>query len=309
MSHIQSPHDKVFKAAMKDVAVARAFLQNALPMDLSSKANWQTLNLYPGSFISKAARAFHTDILYSVELNHQQCFIYCLIEQQSTAEELMPLRLWEYMTKIWRYYLEQQYGKEKPAVGSRLPLIYPLIYYTGKRSPYPYSTHFLDCFADKSLAEKYLFQPFSLIDLTQVSDEQLKQYQLAAGLMLLQKHIYDTNITFAFETLVEKGIWSKIMQHDGEYWEILLEYAVRQGKITQNPEQFFEHLIEITPEKRNDIMTIAELVEKKNSRKIAVNFLVAGSSAKFVADNTGLTLAEVQALEASLINSHPKKQT
>ncbi len=310
MPAIISPHDKVFKTAMKDLAVAKSFLQTALPAELKQNIKWPTLKLQPGSFVSKELRAFYSDILYSVKMEEQEILLYLLVEAQSEPEELMPFRLLEYMTKIWRYHLEQLPGKTatRIPVGTRLPLIYPLIYYTGQRSPYPFSTRLFDCFAQPDLAEKYWLQPFALLDLNQLSDEEIKQYRLATTLMLFQKHIRDKDIRPTLEIIINKKEWIKTMEHGGEYYEILLNYVVECGEISGNSTELFEQLSKSTSSiKRKKIMTIAEKIKHENSLKIASNLLRAGSDAKFVAKNTGLSLAEVETIQAGLKKRRTKK--
>ncbi len=319
MTSIASPHDKVFKSAMKDLTVARSFLQTALPAELKQKLRWETLTLRPGTFVSKELQAFYTDVLYSAEIEGQEIFLYLLVEAQSKPEELMPFRLLEYMTKIWRYYLDQLPGKSKQQkssaripVGTQLPLIYPLIYYTGQRTPYPFSTRLFDCFAQPELAEKYLLQPFALLDLNQLSDEEIKQYQLATCLMLFQKHIRDKDLRPTLEIVINKKEWIKTVEHGGEYYEILLNYVATSGEISGDPEELFEKLGASAPTaKRMHIMTIAEMLKQKGKlegvKKVARNLLRSGFDSKIVAKNTGLLLSEIEEIQASLKKTKKSK--
>jgi len=62
-------------------------------------------------------------------------------------------------------------------------------FYTGKRSPYPYSTRWLDGFHDTPLAEKLYNNAFPLVDVTVIPDEEIMTHRSMAVLTLLQKHI------------------------------------------------------------------------------------------------------------------------
>lgn len=76
----------------------------------------------------------------------------------------------------------EQHLKTHPK--AKLPIVYPLIFFTGE-NPYPYSLDLLDLFdGPKALAEQALYQPAQLIDVQQIPDEDLKQ-QTWSGVMQL----------------------------------------------------------------------------------------------------------------------------
>lgn len=80
---------------------------------------------------------------------------------------------------------------ETPEAGhKKLPLVIPVLFYTGKRSPYPYSTHWLDEFDDPALAGKLYSSAFPLVDVTVIPDEEIAGHRSMAALTLLQKHIH-----------------------------------------------------------------------------------------------------------------------
>ncbi|SQC83359.1 putative transposase [Klebsiella pneumoniae subsp. pneumoniae] len=47
-----------------------------------------------------------------------------------------------------------------------MPLVIPVLFYTSKRSPYPYSTRWLDEFDEPGLAGKLYSGAFPLVDVT-----------------------------------------------------------------------------------------------------------------------------------------------
>ncbi|EOL3959686.1 Rpn family recombination-promoting nuclease/putative transposase, partial [Escherichia coli] len=70
-----------------------------------------------------------------------------------------------------------------------LPLVIPVLFYHGERSPYPYSMNWLDCFEDPALAAKIYTKPFPLVDITVVDDNEIMNHRRMAALTLLMKHI------------------------------------------------------------------------------------------------------------------------
>ncbi|MGP4878063.1 Rpn family recombination-promoting nuclease/putative transposase, partial [Klebsiella pneumoniae] len=88
-----SPHDAVFKHLLSHRATARDFLDIHLPAPLRALCNLNTLWLESGSFIDDELRASHSDILYSLQTQAGEGYIYLLIEHQSSADRHMAFRL------------------------------------------------------------------------------------------------------------------------------------------------------------------------------------------------------------------------
>ena len=184
MNKPSSPHDAIAKTFLSDLTVAKDFLNSHLPAEIKAQVDFKTLQLEPTSFVDETLKHYTSDILYSIDIDHQPGFIYCLVEAQSTPDKMMPFRFWHYQSLILNHYL-----KANPDIEG-LPVIVPLLLYTGKRSPYPYSLELVDCFADKALAKTNLYKPAYLIDLSQMSDDEIKQHGQVALLEMVQKHIH-----------------------------------------------------------------------------------------------------------------------
>lgn len=57
-----------------------------------------------------------------------------------------------------------------------LPLVIPLLFYTGRRSPYPYSTNWLDDFDKPEQAVALYSGDFPLVDITVVPDGEIREH-------------------------------------------------------------------------------------------------------------------------------------
>ena len=121
MDIIQEPHDALFKVVFSNPQHARAELVAVLPAALVAHLDLDTLRRRPGSFVDPELRKAFTDLLYSVNLHGQETLVYILLEHQSRSDRWMPLRLWLYLGKIWRAFLD-----DNPRA-NRLPLIIPVI--------------------------------------------------------------------------------------------------------------------------------------------------------------------------------------
>nr|WP_269059950.1 Rpn family recombination-promoting nuclease/putative transposase [Citrobacter rodentium] len=93
----------------------------------------------------------------------------------------MAFRLVRYAFAAMQRHLEAGHKK--------LPLVIPVLFYTAKRSPYPYSTRWLDEFDDPALAGRLYNSAFPLIDFTVIPDDEIAGHRSMAALTLLQKYI------------------------------------------------------------------------------------------------------------------------
>lgn len=83
----------------------------------------------------------------------------------------------------------------------RLPLVIPVLFYTGKRTPYPYPTRWFDEFDDPAVAEKLYRSAFPLVDVTVISDDEIMTHRSMAALTLMQKHIHQRDMVSIIDRL------------------------------------------------------------------------------------------------------------
>lgn len=275
---LSTPHDKVFKETLMDLSVARQFIEEWLPTELQKNAKWETLRVCPNEHLNAELHRSISDILYSLEIAGEKNYLLLLVEHQSTPEALMPFKVLEYQVKIWHRHIENEKTKNKKQKlkdkNIKLPLIYVMVYYHGKQSPYPYSTELRDCFSNQEWADKFLLKPFQLIDLTQIPDEILKKSgQLIQCLTLIQKYIlWKKDLTSILDSLIESGALAELVRHPGRIWFGLIKYLEECGQV-EEPELFFEKLAKTVPESGEEIMNIStKLIQKgrKEGEKLAL---------------------------------------
>ncbi|HGJ5883691.1 Rpn family recombination-promoting nuclease/putative transposase [Arsenophonus sp.] len=250
-----SQHDSLFKKFFGDIAVARDFLEVHLPPYLRERCDFNTLAMESGSFIEDDLRTQCSDMLYSVQTNAGKGYIYTLVEHQSHPEKLMAFRLMRYAVAAMQRHIEQG--------NNTLPVVIPILFYQGATSPYPYSTHFLDCFADPELAATVYQQAFPLVDITTIPDEEILTHRRVALLQLVQKHIRTRDM---LELAVELANLIEKWQYSKEQCKSLLYYIAKAGN-TIDGEGFIRTLAEKAPTYREDFMTIAEQLREKGKQE------------------------------------------
>ena len=265
MNSTISPHDKFFKLSLQEIRVAKDFFTHHLPEQIKKQIDLSTLHLESESFIDKDQQAHFSDVLYSVSIDKKPGYVLILTEHQSSAEVLMPFRILKYMCLVWDKHIKRfEKKQDKPKT---FPIIYPLIFYHGRESPYPYSCDFLDCFDNKWLAEEILHKAFHLIDTTQIPDEELLGHGAAALFEVIQKNIFKRNIQVALEGVFKAELFQWLgEQVDGEYLDHVIKYVINQGEL-QDIKEFFQKLIEALPDEERKIMTIAEQLRQEGMQK------------------------------------------
>lgn len=211
----------------------------------------------------------------------------------------MAFRFISYIIQIMAQHIKES-GREE------LPIVYPSLFYNGN-TLYPYSTDLFDLFGEsKELAQSLLFQPFQLIDLTQIPDETLKQETWLSILEIFMKHAFARDIMPHLTGLLEA--LQAVEQEGGRnYIEAAFVYLFSTSKAS-DPQAFInavkDHL-SLETEKR--IMTLAQQFEARGEargmkrllekqRAIALKLIEQGMSAEQAACITELPLATIKEL-------------
>ena len=145
----------------------------------------------------------------------------------------------------------------------KLPLVIPILFYTGKRTPYPYSTNWLQEFACPERAKNLYSNNFPLVDITVIPDEEIMQHRSMAALTLLQKHIHQRNLTELMDKLVSL-LLSKYLASPQVV--ALINYIIQAGD-TADAETFVRELALRVPHHEDELMTIAQQLEQKGIAK------------------------------------------
>ncbi|PAV02819.1 ISNCY family transposase [Arsenophonus sp. ENCA] len=297
-------HDSLFKKFLGDITIARDFLQIHLPEKLRQLCDFSTLAMESGSFIEPDLRSQCSDMLYSVQTTSGRGYIYCLLEHQSRAEKLMAFRLMRYAVAAMQRHLEQ--GNDT------LPVVIPLLFYQGNTSPYPYSTHWFDCFSDPELAKSVYMQAFPLVDVTVIPDEEIITHRHVALMELVMKHIRTRDMLELSQEIA--GLLNQWVLQP-ELFRGLICYIIERGN-TSDAKQFLHQIAEKATDYREVVMTIAEQLRQEgekqgiekgilkgreegrqeSARTIARQLLANGVDRAIVKMSTGLSDAEINAL-------------
>ncbi len=98
----------------------------------------------------------------------------------------MAFRLMRYAIAAMQRHIEEGH--------KTLPLVIPILFYQGRRSPYPWSLDWLENFADPDTARQIYSTAFPLVDITVIPDDEIMEHRSMAALTLVQKHIWQRDM-------------------------------------------------------------------------------------------------------------------
>ena len=250
-ARLSNVHDQFCKKSLQNVTVAKDFFKANLPKKVLKKIDLDTLQLQSEHFIDAKLKASISDIVYQVKTKDGDGYLSILIEHQRTPDPMMAFRLLHYSVSIMHKHIQQGHKK--------IPLVYPVVIYQGKVSPYPYSRDLFDLFEDPSFAKEMLFQPFHLIDLKQLSDEIIRSFGSAALMALIQKHIDDGDIVGALTVLAQWDLFKQLNTAPfADYLRAMLEYLYQTAHTREDRVETLETmLITQLPNEKDNIMKLS----------------------------------------------------
>ncbi|EHX2188045.1 Rpn family recombination-promoting nuclease/putative transposase [Salmonella enterica subsp. enterica serovar Kedougou] len=279
-----TPHDAAFRSFLANPDVARDFMDIHLPAELRAMCDLSTLHLESGTFVEDDLRQYASDILWSMKTTTgDDGYIHLLIEHQSGYDKNIAFRQMRYAVAAMQRHLDAGHDK--------LPLVIPLQFYHGERSPYPHSTNWLHCFSNPEMACKIYTNPFPLVDVTVLDDDEIVNHRRMAALTLLMKHVRQRDMMELLDRL------SLVMvKVSDEQVRVLIHYMMNASEFLS--QEFMQGLAARLPQHEEKIMTLAERLEQKGeikkAREIARQLQKMGMTPEQIKQATGLSDAELK---------------
>ncbi|MCE3238729.1 MAG: hypothetical protein K0R24_1710 [Gammaproteobacteria bacterium] len=258
---IHQPHDKLFKLSMTDLGIAKEFFAANLPLHILEKIDMNSLKLENKTFIDEAYKTTEADVVYSATLGNITSYLYLLCEQQTTVDLSLAFRLLIYTVRIMEAH-RKQYPKEA------LPLVYPMVIYTGDE-PWNAPLDIFPLFGEaEQLARDILLQPYQLIDVQRTQDDALRQHALSGLVAFVLKY----RKTADFELFVKKLMpWIReveLQKTSGDFLcRIVVKYIVDRSPKGDKDLLVQEAKHYLSQELQGELMTIAQQWEQEGFKK------------------------------------------
>jgi predicted transposase/invertase (TIGR01784 family) len=168
---VRKTHDPLFKLLFGPPEHAAALIRHILPTRILDQLPLSAMQPVAKSFVNEQLSERLVDLLFSVPTPDGEVLVYVLVEHQSLDDVDMPLRILEYMVRIWA-----DHRRRKPR--EPLPPIIPILVchppggWTAPR-------RFDEMFAGH--ADLFEFVPafeLALLDLSELASDELKTWSL-----------------------------------------------------------------------------------------------------------------------------------
>ena len=143
-------HNNFVRKLLSDKKIEAEFFETHLPKEILSQVDWLTLEQQKENYSDNTLGHGIVDLLYSVIFGQNEAYLMLLLEHQSTTDYKIPLRIQKYVLRICEDYLSKNNN-------AKIPLIYPLNFYTGNTK---YNAP-LSLFNHADLTKKFLTEPIN----------------------------------------------------------------------------------------------------------------------------------------------------
>jgi len=266
---IQNPHDKFFKETFSNISVAKDFIKNYLPQSIINIIDVDTLEPQKDSFINEELQEVFSDMLFRVNINKREGYIYFLFEHKSYISKNISFQLLKYMIEIW----EAKIKKEKT---DELPMIIPLVIYHGSDEWKIKTTLGEMIKGYGELPEdikKYLPDyEYLLYDLSKYTDEQIKGEVQLRILLTIFRDIFSKDSKVIRKTVLRAAECLKELddkQTGIEYFKTYIRYILSAGqKLTkEDVNDIVENVEKTYPEGSEVVMTLAEQLRQEGRQE------------------------------------------
>ena len=221
------PHDALFRFGMQVSEAVVATLRVVLPPELKVLLSHELLLLEPETLINKNLNRRQVDILIKTQWrknnDHDNVHtVYILIEHKSYPDPHTPTQMLNYMSAIL-----DKHTRTTSDPGGNLPLIIPLVFYTGSHNWKVPTSTFDGINIDKDIQAHCLNIHYMLINLAEVVTDEPFDSPLAWAslrtIIICQRKAMSEDILYRI---------LKVAKENNDLVFAILQYIVKQSEIT-----------------------------------------------------------------------------
>ncbi len=124
-------HDSGYKHLFSIRTIFRQLIETFIQEAWVKELNFEQCETIDKSFISDHYKETESDLIYRIRLKGKVVYIYILLEFQSKVDRFMVIRVLNYLTNFYLDYIATQQAAKKRI--RKLPAIFPIVLYNGKR--------------------------------------------------------------------------------------------------------------------------------------------------------------------------------
>jgi predicted transposase/invertase (TIGR01784 family) len=319
---IHNIHDKSYKDLFSNKELLVDMIQSFIKSSWGKEITKDNIELVNKSYILSDYEELESDIVYKATIENKEVIFYILLEFQSYVDYSMPIRLFLYMSEIWREVLKNTKQTEVKSKEFKLPAIVPLVLYNGEykwtvEKKFKNVINKSELFGNNIIDFEYI-----LIDINKYEKEELMQLgNIASAVFLLDQKVdieefisRVKDIAISFNNLSEEQKmmlrhWLRITLSDeikdklGEKIEDILiakkeEVVVMTSNISKTIKETFEKTREEGIER--GIEKGIERGIERGIEKVAVNMIRKGKNIEEIMEVTELSYEKIIELKEKI---------
>ncbi|MEG1149584.1 MAG: Rpn family recombination-promoting nuclease/putative transposase, partial [Niameybacter sp.] len=125
-------HDKTYRSFFENKEIFLQLLQSFVQEAWTTQLQVDKLIEDKSHYILRDFEEAEADIVYHATIEGQEVVFCILLELQSTVDHSMGIRLFYYISEIWRKYLKRFEREEVKRKDFKLPAVVPIVLYNGE---------------------------------------------------------------------------------------------------------------------------------------------------------------------------------
>ena len=165
-------HDIRYKKLFSNPVLMQELLEYFVHEKFIHELDFTTLERLDKSFITDAFKEKESDLIYKIQFQNKDLYIYLLLEFQSTVDKFMPLRMLRYICEFYEYLIQTKI--------KLLPPVFPILLYNGD-APWTAQLNIKELI-EKTIPERYIpdFTYYSIVE-NELSKETLLNIKKAVS--------------------------------------------------------------------------------------------------------------------------------
>ena len=296
MSHLNNPHDKLFKETFSRLEVAQSFIEEVFPPDLLERLNLSALKRINDSFTDAELEEYLADIVYQTEYAGQKTLVTLLFEHKSYVQKYPHLQLLQYILNVWK---EERKQKKK------LSVVIPIIIHHGEgtwkyksmknyfKGLHPSLDRFIPDF------------DYLLFTLNKIDDNQIANFQnlLLSMTTMLLKHSHDKSDEF----MKLSSFWAEKLNRldeDKQLDFISTVFLYIENALNLTQEDLTPIFTEVSTKVNDIAMTIADQIREETTFNYVKGLVQNGASVEFISKSFGLSVQKVEEIIQKIKTSY-----
>ncbi len=286
---INNPHDALFKSTFLVKENLQDLLLGTLPKEVLQGLKTETLEYDPNEYVDDDLSPYFKDISCNLKYGHSNIKISLLYEHKSYPDKNIHLQLLRYILNVW---------ENQAANKQELTPVITMVFYHGKRK-------WTDLGFVKNVPEELKrFVPlfdYTLFDTKEIEDHAIIQHfrrpSVKVAVWFMKRS--DNLLNFMQENPeIARRMFMQIEQIDENLFQKLALYLYSVSGV--EPDKINAIMETVTQQKQhpfaNAIRKIEQSGMEKEKKQIAVNMIKKGSDDEFIAEVTGLSVAQIKEL-------------